>query len=68
MRKPVQGSPFPTGDEARQWMAFGLSEGAARTMANQRAADALAIMEACEAREAAIRAALQPKRKLLGLF
>lgn len=68
MRAAVKGSPFPTGDTAPVWMAFGLSEGAARVMANTRAADSMAIVEACEAREAEIRAALQPKRRFLGLF
>jgi hypothetical protein len=62
------GSPFPAGDTAPAWMAFGLSESAARVIANQRGTNSIAIIEACEAREAEIRAALQPKRRFLGLF
>lgn len=59
MRQPVAGTPFPTGDTAREWMAFGVSEGAARVLANQQAANGLAIVEACEAREAEIAKAVR---------
>ena len=59
MRAPVAGTPFPAGDTAREWMAFGVSEGAARVLANQRAQDALAIVAACEKREGEIAKAVK---------
>ena len=68
MRAPVPGTALPLGDTARDWQAFGVSEGAARVLANQRAADAMAVIKACEAREAEIAQALTKRRRWLGIF
>ena len=62
IRAPVTGTPFPSGDTARDWMVFGVSEGASRVTANQRKEDALAIIEACEKRESEIARTFRRKR------
>lgn len=53
---------------ARAWVPFGASQTLQLATANAGRATIIEIYARCEAREAEIRDALQPKRKFLGLF
>lgn len=70
-RTPVEGAPIPeeAGDALTQlkaWIGFGVRQTGQLDKANGRAADALAIVERCEARDRA--AVRHSRRRLLGLF
>jgi hypothetical protein len=64
----IAGTPFPAGDTTKDWQAFGLSEGAARVMANRSKADAIDIVKICERKDAELRAAVTKRKKFLGIF
>jgi hypothetical protein len=53
---------------ARAWVPFGASQTLQLANANAGRGAILEIYTSCEAREAEIRQALQPKRRFLGLF
>lgn len=53
---------------ARAWVPFGVAQTAQLGVANLDKRTIVEIYARCEAREAEIRAALQPKRRWFGLF
>lgn len=53
---------------AKDWMGFAVAQSAQLASANRDKRTTAAIIQRCEAREAEIRTALQPKRKRFGLF
>ena len=62
----VPGAPLPEGRTVGDWIAFGDAQTGQLDKANGRYADAIGIIERCEARD---REAVQAERpKLLGLF
>lgn len=68
-RKPVPAAPLPAEkadplDQLKEWIGFGVAQSGQLEIANGRAADTLAIIQRCEARD---RAAVKRKR-VLGLF
>lgn len=64
-RKPVDGAPLPKGDTVGDWIAFGDAQTGKLETANGRTLDSIALIERCEARDAA---AVRPRRKFLGVF
>lgn len=60
-RRGVQGANMPTTVAAGEWLIFGDAQTAKLNEANGRTRDSIAIVEKCEAREAAIAEALKPK-------
>lgn len=65
-RSGVPGAPLPEGNTVGDWIAFGDAQTAQLDKANGRTADAIGIVERCEARD---RAAVETWRpKFLGLF
>ena len=65
-RNGVPGAPLPEGNTVGDWIAFGDAQTAQLDKANGRTADAIGIVERCEARD---RAAVENARpKFLGLF
>lgn len=59
--QPVPGAPLPADDSAGAWVAFGDAQTGQLEKANDRSAAKDKIVEACEKRDAAIKAALKPK-------
>jgi hypothetical protein len=53
---------------AKDWMGFAVAQSAQLATANRDKRSTVEIIQRCEAREAEIRTALQPKRKRFGLF
>ena len=49
----VAGAPLPAGNEVGDWISFGDAQTAQLDKANGRTADAIGIVERCEARDAA---------------
>jgi hypothetical protein len=62
----VPGAPLPTGDVVGDWVTFGLQQTGQLDKANGRTADALAIVEGCERRDA--QAVKRARPKVLGVF
>jgi hypothetical protein len=65
-RRPVPGAPLPTGDTVGDWIAFGDAQTGQLDKANGRTADAIGIVERCEARDAAALKRARPR--VLGIF
>jgi hypothetical protein len=65
-RAPVAGAPLPEGDTVGDWIAFADAQTGQLDKANGRTADAIGIIERCEARDAA--ALKQARPKVLGIF
>lgn len=65
-RQPVPGAPLPAGETVGDWIAFADAQTAQLDKANGRTADAIGIVERCEARDAAALKRARPK--LLGIF
>ncbi|WP_447724656.1 hypothetical protein [Sphingomonas koreensis] len=62
----MPGAPLPAGNTVGDWISFGDAQTAQLDKANGRTADAIGIVERCEARDAAALKRTRPK--LLGIF
>lgn len=60
-RKGVESAPLPAHDTVGEWVAFGDAQTAQLDKANGRTADALGIVEKCEARDRAAGKARLPR-------
>lgn len=58
-------APLPQGDTVGDWIAFGDAQTGRLDMANGRTADAIGIVQRCEARDAAALQAARPRRFLI---
>lgn len=65
-RLGVEGAELPGGNTVGDWIAFADAQTGRLDVANGRTADTLAIIERCEARDAA--AVKRSRAKFLGLF
>lgn len=62
----MPGAPLPAGDTMGDWIAFGDAQTAQLDKANGRTADAIGIVERCEARDA--EALKRARPKFFGIF
>lgn len=65
-RVPVPGAPLPVEDVVGEWIAFADAQTGQLDKANGRTADAIGIIERCEARDA--EALTRARPRFLGLF
>lgn len=65
-RVPVPGAPLPVEDVVGEWIAFADAQTGQLDKANGRTADAIGIIERCEARDA--EALIRARPKFLGIF
>ena len=65
-REAVPGASLPAGDTVGDWIAFGDAQTGQLDKANGRTADAIGIVERCEARDA--KAIERARPKFLGLL
>jgi hypothetical protein len=63
---PVPGAPLPVEDVIGEWIAFADAQTGQLDKANGRTADAIGIVERCEARDAEALRRVRPR--FLGLF
>ena len=63
----MPGAPLPAGETVGDWIAFGDAQTGQLDKANGRTADAIGIVERCEARDRDAVAKAKPKR-VLGIF
>ena len=66
-RQGVPGAPLPAGETVGDWIAFGDAQTGQLDKANGRTADAIGIVERCEARDRDAVAKAKRKR-FLGIF
>lgn len=65
-REGVAPVPLPAGDSVGEWLSFGEAQTGKLEVANGRTKDTIALVERCEARDAA--AAKKARPKFLGIF
>lgn len=59
--KGVESAPLPSDSSVGSWMGFGLAQTGQLDKANSNTADAVSIIQKCEARNAAAFEALKPR-------